>query len=77
MEGSAATRRQPVACGEKAKHHPFPHASREEWGYVLDHATTGLLQVGVGSHSECAARIQHQRGQCPDASARIRQEQRS
>jgi hypothetical protein len=76
MEGSTAHRRQPVFSGDKAKYLAALHA-RGESAQVLDHAATGLLQVGVGSHSECAASIQHQRGQCPDASARIRQEQRS
>jgi hypothetical protein len=77
MEGSTAHRRQPVFNGDKVKYLAALHAPRGKSAQVLDHAATGLLQVGVGSHSECAARIQHQRGQCPDASARIRQEQRS
>jgi hypothetical protein len=79
MEGSTATRRQLATDGEKAKCHPAPHASRGEANHSANHVTTGLLQVGVGSRSECAARIQHQHehGQCADASARIRQEQRS
>lgn len=77
MEGSAATRRQPVPCAAKAKHQPSVHSSRGDEAYVLDHAATGLLQVGIGSRSECAARIQHKTGHGPDAAARIRQEQRS
>jgi hypothetical protein len=75
MEGSTATRRQPVASGDKAKYVAALHAPRGESAHLLDHAATGLLQVGVGSHSECASRI-HQ-GRCPDASSCIRQEQRS
>ena len=77
MEGRIAPRRQPVFRGDRAKHVAALHAPRGESAQVLDHAVTGLLQVGVGSHTECAARILHQHGQCPDASARIRQEQRS
>lgn len=75
MQGSTAHKRQPVFSGDKAKSLASLHAPRGESGQVLDHAATGLLQVGVGSHSECAVRIHH--GQCADASARIRQEQRS
>jgi hypothetical protein len=77
MQGSTATRRQPVANGDKAKYVAALHAPRGESAQLLDHAATGLLQVGVGSHTECGARIRQQQGQSPDASARIRQEQRS
>jgi hypothetical protein len=75
MQGSTVHKRQPVFSGDKAKSLAALHAPRGESGQVLDHAATGLVQVGVGSHSECPARI-HQ-GQWPDTGACIRQEQRS
>ena len=75
MEASTAHRRQPLTAGEKDKSLAALHAPRGESAQVLDHAASGLMQVGVGSHSECAARIH--RVQCPNAGALIRQEQRS
>ena len=77
QERITAHGRQPVIGGDKSKSLAALHAPRGESAQVLDHAATGLLQRGVGSHSECAAGIHHQYGQCPDAGACIRQEQRS
>jgi hypothetical protein len=72
---SHARFKQRPGSSPKALYCPFlvvPKLTSKRKG---EHITSGLLQAGVGSRSDCASGIH--RGQRPDAGAYIREEHRS